>query len=90
MSKAALNMGLREFAFEAAPRHVTTVLLSPGGVDTDMQRDIRSYMAKIGKPIIGPALTPAGSAHSLVVTIENLNPDQNGKFLTRNGAEIPW
>lgn len=29
MSKAALNMGLREFAFEVAPRHVTTVLLSP-------------------------------------------------------------
>jgi NAD(P)-dependent dehydrogenase (short-subunit alcohol dehydrogenase family) len=90
MSKAALNMGLREFAFETAPRHVITVLLSPGAVDTDMQRDIRDQMAKRGKPITSPALTPAESAHSLVVTIEQLKQEQNGKFLTRKGTEIPW
>ncbi|HTB67735.1 MAG TPA: SDR family oxidoreductase [Steroidobacteraceae bacterium] len=90
MSKAALNMGLREFAFEVAPRHVTTVLLSPGAVDTDMQRAIRDQMAKIGKPITSPELTAAESAHSLVLTIEQLKPEQNGKFLTRGGAEIPW
>jgi NAD(P)-dependent dehydrogenase (short-subunit alcohol dehydrogenase family) len=90
MSKAALNMGLREFAFDTAPRQVTTVLLSPGPVDTDMQRDLRAYMAKIGKPITSPVLTPAESAHALVVTIEQLKPEQSGKFLTRNGAEIPW
>jgi len=90
MSKAALNMGLREFAFDTAQRQVTTVLLSPGPVDTDMQRDLRAYMAKIGKPITSPVLTPAESAHALVVTIEQLKPEQSGKFLTRNGAEIPW
>ena len=90
MSKAALNMGLREFAFEVAPRQVITVLLSPGAVDTDMQRDMRAQMAKIGKPISAPVLTPAQSAHSMVVTIERLKPEQNGKFLTRDGTEIPW
>ena len=90
MSKAALNMGLREFAFAAAPRQVITVLLSPGGVDTDMQREIRGYMAKTGKPITAPVVTPAESAHSMVVTIEQLKPEQNGKFLTRDGTEIPW
>jgi NAD(P)-dependent dehydrogenase (short-subunit alcohol dehydrogenase family) len=90
MSKAALNMGLREFAFEVAPRQVITVLLSPGAVDTDMQRDIRTQMAKIGKPITSPVLTPAQSAHSMVLTIEKLKPEQNGKFLTRDGTEIPW
>jgi NAD(P)-dependent dehydrogenase (short-subunit alcohol dehydrogenase family) len=90
MSKAALNMGLREFAFEVAPRQVITVLLSPGAVDTDMQRDIRDHMAKIGKPIASPVLTPAQSAHSMVLTIEKLKPEQNGKFLTRDGTEIPW
>jgi len=90
MSKSALNMGLREFAFEMAPRHVTTVLLSPGPVNTDMQRDLRDYMAKIGKPITSPVLTPAESAHSMVLTIEQLKPVQNGKFLARDGAEIPW
>ena len=90
MSKAALNMGLREFAFAVVSRQVTTVLLSPGGVDTDMQRELRGYMAKIGKPITSPVLTPAESAHSIVVTIEQLKPEQNGKFLTRDGTEIPW
>lgn len=90
MSKAALNMGLREFAFATAPRQVTTVLLSPGGVDTDMQRELRGYMARIGKPITSPVLTPAESAHSMVITIEQLKPEQNGKFLTRDGTEIPW
>jgi NAD(P)-dependent dehydrogenase (short-subunit alcohol dehydrogenase family) len=90
MSKAALNMGLREFAIEAAPRHVTTVLLSPGAVDTDMQRDLRTYMASIGKPIGSPVLTPAQSAHAMVLTIESLKFNQNGKFLARDGTEIPW
>ena len=91
MSKAALNMGLREFAFEAAaPRHVTTVLLSPGAVDTDMQRGLRSDMARLGKPITGPVLTPEESAHALVLTIEQLQPEQNGKFLRRDGSEVPW
>ena len=90
MSKAALNMGLREFAFEVAPRQVITVLLSPGAVDTDMQRDLREQMAKIGKPITSPMLTPAESAHSLVLTIEQLKPEQNGKFLARDGTVIPW
>jgi NAD(P)-dependent dehydrogenase (short-subunit alcohol dehydrogenase family) len=83
-------MGLRAFAFEAAPRGVTTVLLSPGAVDTDMQRDIRGYMAGKGKPITAPTLTPAESAHAMVLTIEQLAPAQNGKFLGRDGSEIPW
>jgi NAD(P)-dependent dehydrogenase (short-subunit alcohol dehydrogenase family) len=83
-------MGMREFAFEVVARRVTTVLLSPGAVDTDMQRDLRDQMAKIGKPITSPVLTPAESAHSMVVTIEQLKPEQNGKFLTRDGTEIPW
>jgi NAD(P)-dependent dehydrogenase (short-subunit alcohol dehydrogenase family) len=90
MSKVALNMGLREFAFETAPRGVITVLLSPGAVDTDMQRDLRDHMAQLGKPITSPVLTPAASAHSMVVTIEQLKPEQNGKFLSRDRVEVPW
>ncbi len=90
MSKAALNMGLRQFALEVASRQITTVLLSPGAVDTDLQRYIRDYTAKVGKPITAPVLTPAQSAHSMVVTIEQLKPEQNGKFLSREGTELPW
>ena len=90
MSKAALNMGMREFAFESAPSQVITVLLAPGAVDTDMQRGIRGHMAKMGKPISAPVLTPEASAHSMVVTIEQLKPEQNAKFLSGDGTELPW
>jgi NAD(P)-dependent dehydrogenase (short-subunit alcohol dehydrogenase family) len=91
MSKAALNMGMREFAFEAgAPRGVTTVLISPGAVDTGMQRDIRASMARIGKPITAPTSTPEQVAHAMVLAIEQLKPEQNGKFMALSGKEVPW
>ncbi|MEO8061662.1 MAG: SDR family oxidoreductase [Pseudomonadota bacterium] len=91
MSKAALNMGLREFALDAgAKRGVTTVLISPGAVDTDMQRTIRSDMAQAGKPITVPTRTPAEVAHAIVLTIEQLTPEQNGKFYSLAGKEVPW
>lgn len=91
MSKAALNMGLREFALDpGAKRGVTTVLMSPGAVDTDMQRTIRSDMAQAGKPITLPTRTPAEVAHALVLAIEQLTPEQNGKFYSVTGKEVPW
>ena len=91
MSKAALNMGLREFALDpGAKRGVITVLLSPGAVDTDMQRTIRSDMAQAGKPITSPTRTPAEVAHAMVLAIEQLTPEQNGKFYSLTGKEVPW
>ncbi|MBS0580677.1 MAG: SDR family oxidoreductase [Proteobacteria bacterium] len=90
MSKAALNMAMREFAFEAAHSQVITVLLAPGAVDTDMQRGIRERMSKMGKPISAPVVTPEASAHSMVLVIEQLRVEQNAKFLARDGSEIPW
>lgn len=89
MSKTALNMGLRSFAVENAARAIT-VMLSPGAVDTDMQRDLRDYMTRLGKPISSPAITVSESAHALVLTIEQLKPEDNGKFLGRDGTELPW
>jgi NAD(P)-dependent dehydrogenase (short-subunit alcohol dehydrogenase family) len=91
MSKAALNMGLREFALDpGAKRGVTTVLISPGAVDTDMQRAIRTDMAQAGKPITLPTRTPAEVAHAMVLAIEQLTPEQNGKFFSLAGKEVPW
>ncbi len=91
MSKAALNMGLREFALDpGAKRGVTTVLFSPGAVDTDMQRTIRSDMAQAGKPITSPTRTPAEVARAMVLAIEQLTPEQNGKFYSLAGKEVPW
>lgn len=91
MSKAALNMGLREFALDpGVKRGVITVLLSPGAVDTDMQRQIRADMVQAGKPITVPTRTTAEVAHALVLLIEQLTPEQNGKFISITGKEVPW
>ena len=91
MSKAALNMGLRQFALDpGAKRGVITVRLSPGAVDTDMQRTIRADMAQAGKPITRPTRTPAEVARALVLAIEQLTPEQNGKFCSLSGKEVPW
>lgn len=92
MSKAALDMGLRIFALDTGLRRgITTVLLSPGAVDTDMQRTIRADVAKTGKSITAPTSTPAQVAHLLVLAIEQLKPEQNGRFYSvSTGKEIPW
>jgi len=91
MSKAALNMGMREFALDpGARRGVTTALFSPGAVDTDMQRAIRTDMARAGKPITAPTGTPADVAHAMVLAIEQLKPEQNGRFYSLSGKELPW
>jgi hypothetical protein len=79
------------FALEAgAPRSVTTVLVSPGAVDTSMQRDIRATMVRLGKPITAPTSTPGQVAHAMVALVEQLNSEQNGKFLSLSGKEVPW
>ncbi|MEY2854152.1 MAG: hypothetical protein RL030_1284 [Pseudomonadota bacterium] len=92
MSKAALNMGLRVFALgDGAKRGVTTVLISPGAVDTGMQRAIRADVVKAGQPpIAAPTSTPAQVAHAMVLVIEQLKPEQNGKFYSLAGKELPW
>jgi NAD(P)-dependent dehydrogenase (short-subunit alcohol dehydrogenase family) len=76
-SKAALNMLMRSVAAEARRRGVTTVLLDPGWVRTDMG---------------GPAapLTPARSVAGLMRVIDGLTARDNGRFLTWEGREASW
>jgi NAD(P)-dependent dehydrogenase (short-subunit alcohol dehydrogenase family) len=79
ISKAALNMLTRAIAHEFAPRGVTTVVISPGWVRTDMGgEDAR--------------LSPEESAQSLAEAIDRIGPELNGQFLDRHGrmGEYPW
>ena len=43
-----------------------------------------------GSWVKGQPSTPAQVAHGMVLAIEQLNPEQNGKFLALSGREIPW
>jgi NAD(P)-dependent dehydrogenase (short-subunit alcohol dehydrogenase family) len=76
-SKAALNMAWSNLALEAKPRGVACVLLSPGWVKTDMGG-------------AGAEITPEESVFAMRQLIERLTIDDTGKFLRRDGSELPW
>jgi NAD(P)-dependent dehydrogenase (short-subunit alcohol dehydrogenase family) len=76
-SKAALNMAWSALALEAKPRGVTVVALSPGWVKTRMG----------GK---GAEITSEQSVSDMRALIHELTIDQTGKFMRRNGSELPW
>jgi len=76
-SKAALNMAWSSLALEARRRGVTCVALSPGWVKTRMGG-------------AGAEITPEQSVSDMRRLIAGLTVDQTGKFLRRNGSELPW
>jgi NAD(P)-dependent dehydrogenase (short-subunit alcohol dehydrogenase family) len=90
MSKAAMNRGMRALQVEVADRGILVGLVSPGAVDTDMQKELRAGLAAMGKADSRPMLTPAESAHTLVDFTEALSADRSGHFLNFKGEELPW
>ena len=76
-SKAALNMAWSCLAIEARPRGVTAVALSPGWVQTRM-----------GGP--GAEITTGQSVGDMRRLIERLTIDDSGRFLRRDGSDLPW
>jgi NAD(P)-dependent dehydrogenase (short-subunit alcohol dehydrogenase family) len=76
-SKAALNMAWSSLALEARSRGVAVVALSPGWVKTDMGG-------------AGAEITPEESVTAMRTLIDRLSIDDSGKFLRRDGSELPW
>jgi NAD(P)-dependent dehydrogenase (short-subunit alcohol dehydrogenase family) len=76
-SKAALDMAWNSLALEARPHGVACVLFSPGWVKTDMGGS-------------GAEITAQESVTDMRGLIERLTIADSGKFMRRNGSEIPW
>jgi NAD(P)-dependent dehydrogenase (short-subunit alcohol dehydrogenase family) len=76
-SKAALNMAWSCLALEARQRGVACVLFSPGWVKTRMGG-------------AGAEITTQESVSAMRAHIERLTIDDTGKFMRRNGSELPW
>jgi NAD(P)-dependent dehydrogenase (short-subunit alcohol dehydrogenase family) len=76
-SKAALNMAWRCLALEARPSGVPAVLFSPGWVKTRMGG-------------AGAQITAEQSARDMRALIDRLTIEDSGRFLRRNGSDIPW
>ena len=75
-SKAALNMAWTSLALEARPRGVACVLFSPGWVKTRMGGS-------------GAEITAEKSVGDMRSLIEQLTVEDSGRFLRRNGSDIP-
>src|SRR5690349_19375845 len=76
-SKAALNMAWSCLALEARGRGIACVLLSPGWVKTRMGG-------------AGAEITAEESVSAMRELIDRLTIDDTGKFLRRDGSELPW
>lgn len=76
-SKAALNMAWSSLALEARPIGVTAVVLSPGWVKTRMGGE-------------GAEISAQESVAAMRALIERLTTLDTGKFLRRDGSELPW
>ena len=76
-SKAALNMVMASAAIDLQPRGITSVILHPGWVRTDMG---------------GPQgeLSVTESVTALRHTLGGITPKDNGSFFEIDGSIIPW
>eukprot|EP00878_Enallax_costatus_P037327 GHUV01042151.1.p1 GENE.GHUV01042151.1~~GHUV01042151.1.p1 ORF type:complete len:192 (+),score=45.44 GHUV01042151.1:251-826(+) len=76
-SKAALNMLVHTLAEELAPKNVTSLLLHPGFVATDMTANIPGGISTVE------------SVAGQLKVLEDGRP-LNGKFYSYTGEELPW
>ncbi|HEX4801438.1 MAG: SDR family oxidoreductase [Myxococcales bacterium] len=76
-SKAALNMAWSCLSIEAKPRGIACVLFSPGWVQTRMGGS-------------GAEITAEESVTDMRSLIDALTIADTGRFLRRNGSELPW
>jgi NAD(P)-dependent dehydrogenase (short-subunit alcohol dehydrogenase family) len=76
-SKAALNMYMRSLAADLAKHGITTALVDPGWVQTDMG---------------GPQATfsPEASVREIIRVVVGLKPKDTGRFLNREGHDEAW
>ncbi len=78
-SKAALNMLMYTLSFESKKKDVTTVMLSPGTVNTTPGFVNRQ------------AISPEESVGAMLTLIDSVTPENNGQFLNyAEGRLIPW
>ena len=76
-SKAALNMAVKCLSAELAEQGLIAVLFHPGHVQTDMGGQ-------------AAPVTPQKSIEGMKNQIVALTHDDNGRFLSYDGRQIPW
>jgi NAD(P)-dependent dehydrogenase (short-subunit alcohol dehydrogenase family) len=83
VSKAALNMAMRQIRAELDNRGVVVALIAPGLVATDM-------LAVARPTLVSQANTPAQSVAGIAAVIEGLDDSYDGRPRNYDGSVIPW
>ncbi|MBV6418022.1 MAG: hypothetical protein CMLOHMNK_02801 [Steroidobacteraceae bacterium] len=78
-SKAAVNMLMRNLAFDVRARGISVALVNPGPVDTDMMK---------GVPM--PLQKPSDAVAKVIAIIDRVTPETTGRFWDHQGGELPW
>lgn len=76
-TKAALNLCMRGLANEYADRGLIIVMLSPGRVRTDMGGQEAARL-------------PDEAISQMRAIIDGLTPEDRGRFIHFDGADVPW
>ncbi|WP_160154261.1 SDR family NAD(P)-dependent oxidoreductase [Microbulbifer sp. ALW1] len=86
MSKAALNMLVRNLAIEWARKvdHCRVVAVHPGTTDTPLSQPFQENIPA------GKLYSPAQTAGRMVSVIRGLREEDHGKLLFWDGTPIPW
>lgn len=79
-SKAAVNMLMRNLAFELKGRGIVVGLVTPGPTDTD-------FMAGLPKKMLRPV---ADAVTDMMREIDGLDLSRTGQFLGFKGDVLPW
>jgi NAD(P)-dependent dehydrogenase (short-subunit alcohol dehydrogenase family) len=77
LSKAALNMAMRNMHVDLHPEGFVTIAMHPGWVQTDM-----------GGP--QAPLRPEESVRGMLNVIDQLKAEDGGRFFSYEGQELPW
>ncbi len=83
-SKAALNMIIKNAAIEIARINKKAIIvgLHPGTVDSELSKPFQDNVP------VGKLFTPEFSAGKLLGVLEQLTPEQTGKFFAWDGEEL--
>lgn len=86
MSKAALNMGMKNLSIEWARslKDVCIVVMQPGTVNTQLSAPFQGNVAD------GQLFSPAYSAECLLEVLSGMSADKSGSFVDWAGESIPW
>ena len=86
MSKAALNMGMKNLSIEwsRSLKEVCVVVMQPGTVNTQLSAPFQANVAE------GHLFTPAYSAECLLEVLAGMSAEHSGSFVDWAGESIPW